>query len=82
MQLVIQILTDFTLGYTAVSKCFLSSNCPIYFFEHLNISLHRIPKDDNLSPELGIIIAKKRLKDVPTTGFLVVHIEPDGLIDR
>ena len=49
---------------------------------HLNISLPRIAKDDNLSPELGIIIAKKRLKDVPTTGFLVVHIEPDGLIDR
>ena len=42
----------------------------------------RIAKDDNSCPELGIIIAKKRLRDVPTTGFLVVHIEPDGLIDR
>ena len=42
----------------------------------------RIAKDDSCCNELGIIIAKKRLKDVPTTGFLVVHIEPDGLIDR
>ena len=42
----------------------------------------RIAKDDNSCPELGIIIAKKRLRDVPTTGFLVVHIEPNGLIDR
>ena len=32
--------------------------------------------------ELGIIIAKKRLRDVPTTGFKVVHIEPDGIVDR
>jgi len=42
----------------------------------------RISKEDNSCNELGIIIAKKRLKDVPTTGFIVVHIEPDGLIDR
>ena len=32
--------------------------------------------------ELGIIIAKKKLRDVPTTGFKVVHIEPDGIVDR
>lgn len=32
--------------------------------------------------ELGIIIAKKKLKDLQTTGFHIVHIEPDGLIDR
>jgi hypothetical protein len=42
----------------------------------------RITKEEGACSELGIIIAKKRLKDVPTTGFLVVHIEPDGLIDR
>lgn len=42
----------------------------------------RIAKEEDRCNELGIIIAKKRLRDVPTTGFIVVHIEPDGLIDR
>ena len=32
--------------------------------------------------ELGIIIAKKKLKDIQTTGFQIVHIEPNGLVDR
>ena len=32
--------------------------------------------------ELGIIIAKKKLKEIQTTGFHIVHIEPEGLIDR
>ena len=36
----------------------------------------------NMRTELGIIIAKKKLKDVPTTGFKVVHIEPDGVVER
>ena len=36
----------------------------------------------NMRTELGIIIAKKKLKDVPTTGFKVVHIEPDGIVER
>ena len=36
----------------------------------------------NNRTELGIIIAKKKLRDVPTTGFKVVHIEPDGIVER
>ncbi len=32
--------------------------------------------------ELGIIIAKKKLKEINTTGFQIVHIEPDGMVDR
>ena len=36
----------------------------------------------SMRTELGIIIAKKKLKDVPTTGFKVVHIEPDGIVER
>ncbi|XP_040565669.1 uncharacterized protein [Lepeophtheirus salmonis] len=32
--------------------------------------------------ELGIIIAKKKLKEINTNGFHVVHIEPKGLTDR
>ena len=31
--------------------------------------------------ELGIIIAKKKLRHIETTGFHIVHIEPGGLID-
>ena len=42
----------------------------------------RLVRDENQRSELGIIIAKKKLRDVPTTGFKVVHIEPDGLVDR
>jgi hypothetical protein len=37
----------------------------------------RVPGD-----ELGIIIAKKKLKEINTTGFQIVHIEPDGMVDR
>ena len=36
----------------------------------------------NEADELGIIIAKKKLKEIQTTGFQIVHIEPTGLIDR
>ena len=32
--------------------------------------------------ELGIIIAKKKLKEIQTTGFQIVHIEPLGVIDK
>ena len=31
--------------------------------------------------DLGIIIAKKKLKHLETTGFHIVHVEPGGLID-
>ena len=34
------------------------------------------------SDELGIIIAKKKLKEINTTGFHIVHIEPGGMVDR
>eukprot|EP00095_Tigriopus_kingsejongensis_P010860 maker-scaffold592_size129239-snap-gene-0.24 protein:Tk10860 transcript:maker-scaffold592_size129239-snap-gene-0.24-mRNA-1 annotation:"PREDICTED: uncharacterized protein LOC101740740" len=40
----------------------------------------RLVKEPNT--ELGIIIAKKKLKELQTTGFQIVHIEPEGLIDR
>ena len=36
----------------------------------------------SLSDELGIIIAKKKLKEINTTGFQIVHIEPGGMVDR
>ena len=36
----------------------------------------------SLSDELGIIIAKKKLKEINTTGFHIVHIEPGGMVDR
>ena len=42
----------------------------------------RLARDASQRCELGIIIAKKKLRDVPTTGFKVVHIEPDGIVDR
>ncbi len=37
---------------------------------------------DRPTDELGIIIAKKKLKELQTTGFQVVHVEPNGLVDR
>ena len=40
----------------------------------------RLAKDG--TTELGIIIAKKKLKDLHTTGFHIVHIEPGGLVDK
>ena len=41
----------------------------------------RLAKADR-GEELGIIIAKKKLKEIQTTGFHIVHIEPQGLVDK
>jgi hypothetical protein len=36
----------------------------------------------NLSEELGIIISKKRNPSKGTTGYVIAHIEPDGLVNK
>ena len=36
----------------------------------------------NQSEELGIIISKKRNPSKGTTGYVIAHIEPDGLVNK
>merc|ERR1719350_91972 len=36
----------------------------------------------NLSEELGIIISKKRNPSKGTTGYVIAHIEPEGLVNK
>jgi len=36
----------------------------------------------NTSEELGIIISKKRNPNKGTTGYIIAHVEPDGLINK
>jgi hypothetical protein len=41
------------------------------------VRLYKSPTD-----ELGIIISKKRNPSKGTTGYIIAHIEPDGLVNR
>ena len=40
----------------------------------------RLKKD--VSGELGIIISKKRHPQKGTTGYIIAHLEPNGLVER
>ena len=40
----------------------------------------RLRKD--VSGELGIIISKKRHPQKGTTGYIIAHVEPGGLVER
>ena len=40
----------------------------------------RLKKD--VSGELGIIISKKRHPQKGTTGYIIAHVEPGGLVER
>ena len=39
-------------------------------------------KKDNTNSELGIVISKKRNPQKGTSGYIIAHIEPDGLVER
>ena len=42
----------------------------------------RLKKDNTNSEELGIVISKKRNPQKGTSGYIIAHIEPEGLVER
>ena len=42
----------------------------------------RLKKDAGTNSELGIVISKKRNPQKGTSGYIIAHIEPGGLVER
>jgi hypothetical protein len=67
-----------------------SSTLPLNFADHIPTTLPSLTSKSfkmvrlfkGPADELGIIISKKRNPSKGTTGYIIAHIEPDGLVNR
>ena len=81
-QPVIEKITETDPGNNALPSGIFTDNIPnnLQSLTSKSFKMLRLRKDK--TGELGIIISKKRNPINGTTGYIIAHIEPDGLINK